>query len=207
MPHTRDPGPSVELDLPPPVTLDERERAALLDIARAAVAVAVGAASQASLDSTLDGQPVIDRRAAAFVTLTEGGELRGCIGHMDATAPVTRSVVEAATWAALGDPRFPSVRAEELPRLHLEVSILGPLVPQRDPGRWRLGVHGIVVERAGRRGLLLPEVAHTLRMDRGAMLDTACRKAGLPAGAWRDPGTVLYAFCTERFGGPAVIEG
>ena len=194
--------PPTDAGLPEAVILTDGERAALYDLARAAVAAAVGGAPHSAVRDALDRHPRVERRAAAFVTLTEEGELRGCVGHMDASAPVAESVFEAANWAALGDPRFPSVRAEELPRLHLEVSILGPLVPC-DPGRWRLGVDGIVVERGGRRGLLLPEVAPMLNMDRTAMLDTACRKAGLPAGAWRDRGTNVYAFRTDRFGGPA----
>jgi AMMECR1 domain-containing protein len=73
-----------------------------------------------------------------------------------------------------------------------------------DRDAWRLGEDGIVVERGGRRGLLLPEVAPMLGMSRMAMLDTACRKAGLPAGAWRDRTTSLYVFRTDRFGGPAL---
>jgi AmmeMemoRadiSam system protein A len=209
MAHTLEPPPAIiaEPGLPPPVTLTQEERAALLEIARAAVGVAVQAAPVGELRAALERHPVVERRAAAFVTLTEDGELRGCVGHMDADTPVAESVVEAANWAALGDPRFPSVRAQELSRLHLEVSVLGPLVRQADPSRWRLGIDGIVVERGMRRGLLLPEVGPMLGQDRTAMLDTACRKAGLPAGAWRDPGTTLYAFRTDRFGGAAVADG
>jgi AmmeMemoRadiSam system protein A len=209
MAQTLEPPPAIiaEPGLPPPVTLTQDERAALLEIARAAVAVAVRAGPDGELRAALERQPVVERRAAAFVTLTEDGELRGCVGHMDADTPVAESVVEAANWAALGDPRFPSVRAQELSRLHLEVSVLGPLVRQADPSRWRLGIDGIVVERGMRRGLLLPEVGPMLGHDRTVMLDTACRKAGLPAGAWRDPGTTLYAFRTDRFGGAAAADG
>jgi AmmeMemoRadiSam system protein A len=193
--------------LPAPVVLTDEERAALLDLARSAVTVAVRAAPESVIRAALERHSPLERRAAAFVTLTEDGELRGCVGHMDAQAPVAESVIEAANWAALGDPRFPSVRAAELPRLHLEVSVLGPLVRQEDPAGWRLGVDGIVVERGHRRGLLLPEVGPMLGNDRKAMLDTACRKAGLPPGAWRDPGTTLYAFRTDRFGGPVEASG
>lgn len=190
--------------LPEPVTLSDGARAMLLDVARTAVAVAVAARPAIAVAEAIARHPPVDHRAAAFVTLTEAGDLRGCVGHMDASSPVVESVIEAANWATLGDPRFPSVRADELPRLHLEVSVLGPLVRIADRGAWRLGVDGIVVERGGRRGLLLPEVAPMLDMDRTAMLDTACRKAGLPDGAWRDRSTTLYVFRTDRFGGPAL---
>jgi AmmeMemoRadiSam system protein A len=205
MPRTLDPpvvpGHPV---LPEPVALPDAARAMLLDVARAAVAVAVRARPAGAIAEAVARHPPVDHRAAAFVTLTEEGDLRGCVGHMDAGSPVVESVIEAANSAALGDPRFPSVRADELPRLHLEVSVLGRLVRIADRGAWRLGVDGIIVERAGRRGLLLPEVAAMLGMSRTAMLDTACRKAGLPEGVWRDRTTTLYAFRTDRFGGPAL---
>lgn len=192
--------------LPRPVVLGAGEHATLLDLARTALAVAVGAMPAGAIQAVIARHAPVMRQAAAFVTLTEAGELRGCIGHMDAGAPVTASVVEAATWAALEDPRFTRVRAAELASIHLEVSVLGPLVRIADPLGWRPGVDGIVVERSGRRGLLLPEVAAMLGMDREAMLSTACRKAGLPPAAWRDPGTAVFAFRTDRFGGAAVVE-
>ena len=204
MSRTLEPPALVPHEPPAPVALSSMERDALLDLARAALAAAVGAAPERAVRDAPARHPEIDRRAAAFVTLTEDGELRGCIGHMDASAPVTESVIEAATWAALEDPRFATVRAAELPRIHLEVSVLGPLVRLDGPGDWEPGIDGIVVEGSGRRGLLLPEVAAMLDMDRTAMLDTCCRKAGLPAKAWREPWTTLYAFRTDRFGGPAV---
>lgn len=198
------PDPVGPEDLPVPVTLTEAERAALLEIARAALAAAVGVPSRAALDAVLARRSALGRRAAAFVTLTEGDELRGCVGHMDPNTPVETSVVQAATWAALQDPRFVPVRRAELADIHVEVSVLGPLMRLEDPSRLRMGTDGIVVERGGRRGLLLPEVADALGYDTTAMLDTACRKAGLPAGAWRDQSTRLYAFRTERFGGPVL---
>ena len=193
-------------DLPPPVLLADEERAALLDLARIALATAVGAASPSSLAAAREQHADLSRRAAAFVTLTEHGALRGCIGLVDASARVTNAVVEAATWAALEDPRFTPVCTTELRRLHVDVSVLGPLVPIADPESFRLGIDGIVVERGGRRGLLLPEVADGLGNDRTAMLDMACRKAGLTTRAWRDHGTTVSVFRTDRFGGDAAPE-
>lgn len=188
---------------PAPVVLTAAERALLYDVACAAVAIAAGAADASVLWSAIDRHPPTDRRAAAFVTLTERGELRGCVGHLEGSAPVCESVVEAATWATRGDPRFMCVSARELPRIHVEVSVLGPLVRLEHPTVFRLGVDGIVVELHGRRGLLLPEVATMHGLDHEAMLETACRKAGLWPAAWRDRAAAVYAFRTERFGGPA----
>jgi AmmeMemoRadiSam system protein A len=190
--------------VPPAVTLDDEERRELLELARTAVAVATRATSPGALAETMNRLRVGERRAAAFVTLTEDFELRGCMGVLDASRPVGESVAEAATCAARTDPRFVPVSSSELGRIELEVSILGPMVRIEDPLSFRLGVDGIVVECEGRRGLLLPEVAPMVGNDREEMLRIACRKAGLRTDAWRRPDAHVYAFRTDRFGGPAV---
>jgi AmmeMemoRadiSam system protein A len=189
------------------VAVDEAARAQLLTLARTAVAVASRAAPSAALDAAMHEVSVTALRASAFVTLTEDGELRGCMGILDPERPVHDSVAEAAACATRTDPRFRPVTADELPRLHLDVSILGPMLPLADPLAWRLGTDGIVVQLGGRRGLLLPEVAEENGLERVAMLDIATRKAGLPSGAWRSPAAQVFAFRTDRFGGPAVAEG
>ena len=192
------------------VNVGDREAGRLLALARAAVRASVEGGTAASNAPALGRYPEMDRgtptgrRAAAFVTLTSEGALRGCVGRLDPSGSAETAVAEAAAWAALDDPRFPPVQPGELARLHIEVSVLGPMVRLVDPMTFRLGVDGIVVERDGRRGLLLPEVASALDDDRVAMLEMTCRKAGLEAGAWRQPGTMVLAFRTARFGGPAL---
>lgn len=193
-----------ETGLPGPVEVSEKAREQLLALARTAVAVASRAEPAADLDTAMHDAALTDLQASAFVTLTEAGELRGCMGILDPDRPVHDSVAEAAACATRTDPRFRPVAPAELPRLQVDVSVLGPMVQLRDPLSWRLGVDGIVVQLGGRRGLLLPEVAEENRLDRVAMLDIATRKAGLPHGAWRDPGARVFAFRTLRFGGPAV---
>ena len=200
---------TAEVELPPAVIVDDVERAALLGLARLALAAAVGAVGGAELRSALEAFEAASgtiRRAAVFVTLTEAGELRGCIGTLDPSESIADAVAAAAVSAALHDPRFPPVTRTELPALTLEVSVLGPLVVLADPTRFRLGVDGLVVERGRQRGLLLPEVAATAGFDTIGMLDGTCRKAGLPPGAWRDHRTSVLAFRTTRFGGPAIAE-
>lgn len=189
--------------LPPAVALADEERHQLLELARTAVAVAARAAPPAALAEAMNRLTATDRLAAAFVTLTEDFELRGCMGVLDDSRPVGESVSDAATSAARTDPRFVPVAASELGRIELEVSILGPLVRLADPLSFRLGVDGIVVECEGRRGLLLPEVAPMVGNDRREMLRIACRKAGLRTDAWQRPDAVVSAFRTDRFGGPA----
>jgi AmmeMemoRadiSam system protein A len=201
----RPPASARSLGLPPPVLVSPEERAELLELARLALRVAVGLEPTGTVGASLAARAVRqrpERCAAAFVTLTEDGELRGCVGTLDGTAPVGEAVVWAAMNAARRDPRFEPVDAAELSDLHLDVSVLGPLVRLADPLRFRPGIDGLVVEAGFRRGLLLPEVATMEGLDERGMLEATCRKAGLPADAWRDPGTEVHAFCTARFGGP-----
>ena len=188
---------------PAPVAIPLAEQARLLGLAQVAVAVAAGAVPGTALETALAAEPLPDRRAGAFVTLTEDGELRGCMGNLDADNPAWASVVEAARWAARGDPRFLGVEPGELAAMEIEVSILGPLERLDDPSAFRPGTDGIVVRRGSRRGLPLPEVAETVGRGPADMLDACCRKAGLSLGAWRESGTELWVFRTLRFGGPA----
>ncbi len=189
--------------LPGPVVVTEADRARLLELARLAIAVAVHARPDADLRAAMESSPLPGQLAGAFVTLTERAELRGCMGTLDDSEPAWASVVHAARMAALGDPRFYQVSAAEFGRLHVEVSILGPMCPLPDPSRFRPGIDGLLISRGGRRGLLLPEVADMLEPTHDAMLEAVCHKAGLPTDAWRDPRTELLAFRTCRFGGPA----
>jgi len=192
----------------PEVEVSPEEQAALLALARVAVAAAargdVERARQAALRATRHGAPQDPRRGAAFVTLLEHGDLRGCIGLLDASRPLAESVAGAAVAAALHDWRFRPVTEEELPDLEIEVSVLGPFIALADPLTFRLGVDGLLVERGYDRGLLLPEVATEHGFGSRTMLQAVCGKAGLPADAWRDPRTRVSAFRTRHFGGPAL---
>jgi len=187
----------------PDLSREDEER--LLDLARAAVRAAVRGESARTWRGR-ERDAAEGRRAAVFVTLLEDGELRGCIGTLDAGQPLSDAVPLAAMAAAVDDWRFNRVAEAELASLEVDVSVLGPLRPLDEPTAFLLGVDGIVVERGGQRGLLLPEVATTNGLDRAEMLEAACRKAGLPRDAWRDPRTRVSAFRTRRFGGPLVPE-
>jgi AmmeMemoRadiSam system protein A len=145
--------------------------------------------------------PALARPAGVFVSLhhRRTGELRGCIGHVEAERPLAEVVPEMAVAAACVDTRFPAVTARELPDLVIEVSVLGPSRPippeAVEPGR-----HGLIVSLGRRLGLLLPQVAAEQGWTREELLDGVCRKAGLPRGAWREPACRLEAFTAEVFG-------
>jgi AmmeMemoRadiSam system protein B/AmmeMemoRadiSam system protein A len=138
------------------------------------------------------------QRRGAFVTLTKGGRLRGCIGYVEPVVPLWRAVREMAVAAATGDPRFPPVTAGELDELRIEISALSPLERCDDPGSVTVGRHGLVVRMGGRSGLLLPQVPTEQGWDREEFLAHTCRKAGLPPDAWRR-GAELYTFTAQVF--------
>jgi AmmeMemoRadiSam system protein B/AmmeMemoRadiSam system protein A len=144
------------------------------------------------LDYTTEN-PNLKAPRGAFVTLTEDGTLRGCIGFTEARFPLYETVTQAALYAATEDPRFRPVNVPELKRLEYEISVLTPLSKVENPALIEVGRHGLVVEKDGKRGLLLPQVATENGWGREEFLRQTCLKAGLPAEAWRQ-GTELFSF-------------
>ncbi len=171
------------------------DRRALLRLAREAIVAHVtGAAAPAT--HVCDAA---ERPGAAFVTLHKRGDLRGCIGHVEADEPLGVVIARCAVAACSADPRFPPVDASELPDLDLELSLLGPLEPIVGPDDIEIGRHGLVVETGWHRGLLLPQVAPEWHWDRETFLAQTCHKAGLPREAWK-AGATLWRFEAEVFG-------
>jgi AmmeMemoRadiSam system protein A len=138
----------------------------------------------------------LSRPGAAFVTLTEHGSLRGCIGSLAADQPLGEAVASAGTSAAVHDPRFMPLTEHELPLIHIDVSVLGPAIPLDDLMAFRPGVDGIIVARDGRRALFLPEVATDQGWGVQEVLDAVCEKAGLDRHAWQSSHTRLFVFRT-----------
>lgn len=141
----------------------------------------------------------LNEPAAVFVTLTQAGALRGCVGRTRAEQPLGEVVGDVTRDAAMADPRFPPVRPDEVEGVHIEISRLTPFEPAA-PDDIEVGRHGVLIRRGGHAGLLLPKVAETHPCDAPGFLDLACRKAGLPAGAWQEPDVQLFIFEAEVFG-------
>lgn len=181
--------------------LDELEER--LGVYRPAAAPSGGGQGTASARPGAVPSPVAEEvatPAAAFVTLTVNGELRGCMGRLDPERALWENVRDAAIAAAIGDPRFPPLVPEEVPGVRIEVSILGPMTEIADAAAFDAERHGIVVEAHGRRALLLPKVAKEQGWDEMTTLAAVCRKAGLPPDAWRWPEARLWVFEAEDFG-------
>ena len=174
--------------------MTDSEREALLKIARDAIMAHV------RQDKPRETPPVALATvlAGAFVSIHKHGDLRGCIGHIDADRPLTQVIAQCAVSACTSDPRFPAVKADELPEIDIEVSILGPLEAVSGPDEIEIGRHGLLVARDGRRGLLLPQVATEWKWDAATFLAHTCRKAGLPADAWKK-GASVWRFDADVF--------
>ncbi len=143
--------------------------------------------------------PIMKERRGAFVTLHEKGQLRGCIGYIEAIKPLSTTIAEMAKAAALDDWRFSPVRAEEVPRLEIEISVLSPITEVTDPTTIVVGKHGLIVTRGMNRGLLLPQVAIEWKWDRETFLAQTCVKAGLPKDAWKQRETKIECFTADVF--------
>lgn len=179
--------------------LTPNQRTQLLSIARASIESALNG-ERARVDaSSLD--PELTRPAGAFVTLhTPGGDLRGCIGTIQPVAPLYQAVSSNAVNAAFRDPRFHPLEREELPELHIEISVMSPIEEVTDTGTIEVGRDGLIISRGSRAGLLLPQVATDYGWDRETFLAQTCTKAGLPTDAWRRPDCKIERFSAEVFG-------
>lgn len=140
----------------------------------------------------------------AFVTIHCRGELRGCLGRIETTAPLGDTVVSLAAAVADSDPRFAPVEAVELSHIDIEISVLTPEREVRSIAEIEVGRHGLIVEQGHRRGLLLPQVAVEQRWDRETFVSHTCRKATLAPDAWRH-GARLFVFEAQVFGEQEVI--
>jgi uncharacterized protein len=177
-----------------PPDLDPAADDALLRLARAALEVATGLRSDLPEDA---GEGIPDLRSGAFVTLTIGGELRGCMGRLDFERSLTENVV-AAAYSVVRDPRFEPLSPIELGRVRVEVSAITEPAPIADAAAFDVARHGIVVERGWRRALLLPQVARERGWDARRTLRAVCEKAGLDADDWRRPDVRLLVFTAHE---------
>ena len=176
--------------------ISDVDRRSLLEIARKSIEgyLASGGTPEFTVSEFLK-QP-----GAAFVTLKEFGELRGCIGYTEAVRPLYQTVSQCAIHAAVEDPRFNPVQASELPNIEIEISVLTPLQKVESLDSIKVGRDGLLIRMGRRSGLLLPQVATELGWNRTQFLEHTCQKAGLPDDSYTRPEATLYRFQAEVFG-------
>ncbi len=176
----------------------ERRGGVLIAIAREAIAERLGLGT-----STWRGEAWLREYAASFVTLRRQGELRGCIGSVDARRPLADDVARNACAAAFGDPRFAGVEAAEFPALEVEVSILSPRSPVAAGSEsealacLRPGVDGVYLEFGEAHATFLPQVWESIP-DPLRFLAELRRKAELPPRFWHAE-LRLSRYTVEKF--------
>ena len=148
--------------------------------------------------------PVFKEKRGVFVTLHEDGDLRGCIGYPLPIMALGKAIVDSAINAGSRDPRFPSVRPDELGRIELEVTILtrpeAYTAPKKElPERVLVGRDGLIVTIGPYSGMLQPQVAAEWGFDSREFLSQTCVKAGLAADAWLDENTKVQHFEAQIF--------
>jgi AmmeMemoRadiSam system protein A len=187
-------------------TLNDEERRTLLADARETIAAMLEKRApcyrrSGELERAIrGGESALGQPCGAFVTLHKNGNLRGCIGRMNAASPLEETVKLMAAEAAFHDPRFPPLRPGELEDCVIEISALSPMELCPDPRRVKVGVHGLYLNYAGRSGVLLPQVPLEQGWDLDEYLDYICVKAGVPPKSWEKPGADLFTFTALVFG-------
>ncbi len=169
-------------------TLLTEEKKRLVDIARQSIdsGFHTGKAFVVGIDQ-LVGK--LSTTLASFVTLTQSGELRGCIGSLQASEPLAQSVANSAYNAAFRDPRFDRLSELEWPDTELEISVLSPMEPIQADDRHALLqqlrplVDGLMLEDKGHRSTFLPKVWENL-VKPDQFLEELLLKAGLSANHW-----------------------
>lgn len=176
--------------------------ATLLPIARATIAGALGRRVAAPVDA-----PWLQEPGASFVTLTQNGGLRGCVGTLEVRQSLLADIQNNARAAAFHDPRFAPLTAQELEATDIEVSVLSALQPihfgsEADAlSQLRPGIDGVVVAFGHHRSTFLPQVWEQLP-DPGIFMAHLKRKAGLSADFWAD-GITLQRYTVTKWTEPS----
>ncbi|MEI6972565.1 MAG: AmmeMemoRadiSam system protein A, partial [bacterium] len=177
-------------------SVSQKNQKELLSIARQSMEHYLKEGRHKTFETT---DPELLARGAVFVTLTQRGQLRGCIGTLEPRSSLIKAVADFAVEAAVNDGRFPPLTLKELPVTHIEISVLSPMERVKSADDIQQNIHGVVVKRGGRGGLFLPQVWEHFSTKEG-FLDELCRQiADLPADGWKDPTTELLVFTVFPF--------
>jgi AmmeMemoRadiSam system protein B/AmmeMemoRadiSam system protein A len=174
-----------------PLSLQEKKQ--LIRIARESIKAALKHEKQPQFEAESEH---LNLKRGAFVTLTNAGRLRGCIGRFDASLPLYEVVSYMAGAAATEDSRFAynPVTLNEMNQIKIKISILSPLQKIESIDEIEVGKHGIWITYEGRGGTYLPEVATEQGWSREELLSHCCRdKAGLPPDAWKRADIFIYS--------------
>ena len=182
--------------------LTDRQRKTLKDIAIAAIKHGLKKGSPLAVDiSEIEDELTVLR--ATFVTLEKQGQLRGCIGMLEAHRPLIEDIAYNSYAAAFSDPRFPPLSEDELNDLSIHLSILSPAesIPCHSEAdlikQLRPDIDGLILDDGRHRATFLPSVWESLS-NPADFVQQLKIKAGLPANYWSDD-LHAYRYSTESF--------
>jgi AmmeMemoRadiSam system protein A len=184
------------------IRLSGPERRSLLLLARSVIAAELLQEAKVVRPAQVSG--TLLARCGCFVTLYMSRALRGCIGNIEATRSLIESVEENAVNSAFKDPRFPPLRASELPAVRIEISVLS--VPQEltyhgaDDLLDKLipGIHGVIITKNWHSATFLPQVWQQLP-GKDSFLENLCLKAGLEKTSWQEGDLSVRVYKVEHF--------
>lgn len=181
--------------------LSKEEKKVLLSIARESLEKYVkekGLLEDIEKKHKISGK--LKEKTGVFVTLKINGHLRGCIGSITGTAPLYQGIRDNAVKAGVSDPRFPQVKAQELKKIDMEISVMTPLQKINNYKKIRLGTDGVIIKMGSRQAVYLPQVAIETGWNLDEFLSHLCEKAWLPADAYKSAGMEFYIFQALVFG-------
>ena len=186
-----------------PERLGPDERRSLLRLARGSIREAIcGVPPLEGLLQETQLTPALREPRGAFVSLKRAEKLRGCIGNLFSAKALYRSVIELAPRAAMHDPRFAPLTADELLETRIEISALTPARPLARVDDLVIGRDGVQLKKGQACAVFLPQVAVEQGWSAEVLLEHLAHKADLPQDGWRE--AELSVFSAEVFGEPLI---
>jgi len=178
--------------------LSDSDGVLLVKTARKAVTEFLSNGNRMKLESDLEEK--FSFNSGVFVTLNNSDGLRGCIGFPMPEKKLSHAIVEGAIAAATEDPRFPSVKTNELNDIVFEVTVLTPPVeidvydPMEYLEKIKVGRDGLIIRHSFSSGLLLPQVPVEYNWSTEEFLQHTCEKAGLARDTWKNESVKIEKF-------------
>ncbi|MDR2425768.1 MAG: AmmeMemoRadiSam system protein A [Endomicrobium sp.] len=151
------------------------------------------------IDFPIDDNNELLQIATVFVTLTQNGNLRGCIGTIAPQYSLYKAVIRMSLSAALNDSRFFPLTLEELPKTKIEISVLSPMHKIKSAKEITKNKHGVLIQKGNRSGLFLPQVWEHFNDKEDFMNNLCLQKAGIAQNSWKDSSAEIFVFTVFSF--------
>jgi len=180
------------------IQLSDSDGVVLVKTARMAVTEFLSNGKKMKLESEYEGK--FSFNSGVFVTLNNSDGLRGCIGFPMPDRKLSHGIIDAAISAATEDPRFPSVKTNELNDIMFEVTVLTPPIeidvsdPMEYLKKIKVGRDGLIIRHSFSSGLLLPQVPVEYSWNVEEFLQHTCEKAGLARDTWKNESVKIEKF-------------